>query len=403
MHLSSCKKTYNIETQRAVPLEETLARIEPKIPAAGITRVAEITGLDRIGIPVFSCIRPTAEDGAITVYNGKGATVEESRISGIMEGIERYSSEIHDRKVRLDTFEMIEGREPAVNPEDLILPEDTDTGHVLPWVEGWDIANDKPVLVPAQAVFHPLPRNFRQIFRTSTNGLASGNTREEAIFHALCEVIERDAWSLVEACRDTGPAVTGIDDPMLAEMQKKFSDAQVEVTLRDITSDVGIPTMAAVADDVLLKDPTLLTIGIGTHTNARIAVMRALTEVAQSRLTQIHGAREDTVTADLRKKMGYDRVKRINGYWFKDNGSVDYGNLRSFDSDDFANDIRFAIDALNKQGLDRVIVVDLTREEIGVPVVRVIVPGLEVFAMDPARRGERVKHAKNHRLSRAKP
>ena len=83
---------------------------------------------------------------------------------------------------------------------------------------------------------------------------------------------------------ETGPAVTGIDDPMLAEMQKKFSDAQVEVTLRDITSDVGIPTMAAVADDVLLKDPTLLTIGIGTHTNARIAVMRALTEVAQSRL-----------------------------------------------------------------------------------------------------------------------
>ena len=403
MHLSSCKKTYNIETQRAVPLEETLARIEPKIPAAGITRVAEITGLDRIGIPVFSCIRPTAEDGAITVYNGKGATVEESRISGIMEGIERYSSEIHDRKVRLDTFEMIDGREPAVNPKDLILPEDTDTGHVLPWVEGWDIANDKPVLVPAQAVFHPLPRNFRQIFRTSTNGLASGNTREEAIFHALCEVIERDAWSLVEACRDTGPAVTGIDDPMLAEMQKKFSDAQVEVTLRDITSDVGIPTMAAVADDVLLKDPSLLTIGIGTHTNARIAVMRALTEVAQSRLTQIHGAREDTVTADLRKRMGYDRVKRINGYWFKDNGTVDYGNLRSFDSDDFANDIRFAIEALNKQGLDRVIVVDLTREEIGVPVVRVIVPGLEVFAMDPARRGERVKHAKNHRLSRAKP
>jgi ribosomal protein S12 methylthiotransferase accessory factor len=403
MHLSSCKKTYNNETQRAVPLAETLTRIEPKIPAAGITRVAEITGLDRIGIPVFSCIRPTADDGAITVYNGKGATVEESRISGIMEGIERYSSELHDRKIRLDTYGMLEGREPVVNPKDLILPAETEPGHVLPWVEGWDIARDERVLVPAQAVFHPLPRNFRQIFRTSTNGLASGNTREEAIFHALCEVIERDAWSLVEATRDTGPAVIDIGDPMLADMQKKFADAQVEVIVRDITSDIGIPTMAAVADDVLLKDPSLLTIGIGTHTNARIAVMRALTEVAQSRLTQIHGAREDTVTADLRKKMGYDRVKRINGYWFKDNGSVDYGNLRSFDSDDFASDIRFEIDALKKQGLDRVIVVDLTREEIGVPVVRVIVPGLEVYAMDPERRGARLRHAKNHRLSRAKP
>ena len=98
--------------------------------------------------------------------------------------------------------------------------------------------------------------------------------------------------------------MTGIDDPMIAEMQKKFTDAKVDVIVRDITSDIGIPTIAAVSDDVLLKDPSLLTIGIGTHTNARIAIMRALTEVAQSRLTQIHGAREDTITADLRKKMG---------------------------------------------------------------------------------------------------
>ena len=131
--------------------------------------------------------------------------------------------------------------------------------------------------------------------------------------------------------------------------------------------------------------------------------MRALTEVAQSRLTQIHGAREDTATVGLKNRMGYDRMKRINGYWFRDNGTVDYPTLASYDTDDFATDIQNAIDALNKQGLSRVIVVDLTREEIGVPVVRVIVPGLEVYAMDPERRGERLKHAKNHRLSRAKP
>ena len=201
MHLSSCKKTYNIETQRAVPLEETLARIEPKIPAG---RYHKSCGDHRARPDRHPCLllhqadRGGWGDHGLQRQGGDRGGVADL---GIMEGIERYSSEIHDRKVRLDTFEMIEGREPAVNPEDLILPEDTDTGHVLPWVEGWDIANDKPVLVPAQAVFHPLPRNFRQIFRTSTNGLASGNTREEAIFHALCEVIERDAWSLVEACR----------------------------------------------------------------------------------------------------------------------------------------------------------------------------------------------------------
>ena len=184
-------------------------------------------------------------------------------------------------------------------------------------------------------------------------------------------------------------------------MQKKFADAQVEVKVRDITSDIGIPTMAAVADDVLLKDPMLLTIGIGTHTSARIAVMRALTEVAQSRLTQIHGAREDTTLAELRKKMGYERAKRINGYWFRDNGTVDYSSVNPLIPMTSKKISRISSDALEKQGMDRVIVVDLTREEIGIPVVRVIVPGLEVFAMDPERRGERVNNAEDHRLSRA--
>jgi putative methanogenesis marker protein 1 len=222
------------------------------------------------------------------------------------------------------------------------------------------------------------------------------------VFHALSEVIERDAWSLAEASRNTGASVVDIDDPTCLAMQKKFSDAQVEVLVRDITSDIGIPTMAAIADDTLLKDPMLLTIGIGTHTSARIAVMRALTEVAQSRLTQIHGAREDTVLAELRKKMGYDRAKRINGYWFRDNGTLDYRRITSCDSDDFLTDIRFMVEALKNKGLDRVIVVDLTREEIGIPVVRVIVPGLEIFAMDPERRGDRANHAQDHRLSRPK-
>jgi len=402
MQLKSCKKTYNIETQRAVPLDETLARIEPKVPAAGITRVADITNLDRIGIPVFSCIRPTAESGAITVYNGKGATVEESRISAIMEGIERYSSELHDRRTHFAPYQEMFAHGRVLDPKDLILPRDADLDRAIAWVEGYDITNDEEVLVPAQAVFHPLPPHTGQLFRTSTNGLASGNTLEEAVFHALSEVIERDAWSLVEASRNTGASVVNIDDPTCLAMQKKFSDAQVEVIVRDITSDIGIPTMAAIADDVLLRDPMLLTIGIGTHTSARIAVMRALTEVAQSRLTQIHGAREDTVLAELRKKMGYDRAKRINEYWFRNNGTLDYSKIASCDSDDFLEDIRFMAEALKNKGLDRVIVIDLTREEIGIPVVRVIVPGLEIFAMDPERRGERADHAQDHRLSRPK-
>ncbi|MEI8003584.1 MAG: methanogenesis marker 1 protein, partial [Methanothrix sp.] len=80
MILASCIKKYKDDTHRALPPEETLRRAEAKLPAAGITRVADITNLDRIGIPVFSSIRPMADRGAISVYNGKGATPTEAKV-----------------------------------------------------------------------------------------------------------------------------------------------------------------------------------------------------------------------------------------------------------------------------------------------------------------------------------
>lgn len=402
MKLSECKKHYCVETQRAVAPEDTLSRAEAVLPRAGITRVADITNLDRIGIPVFSSIRPTAEEGAISVYNGKGATPVEARVSAVMEGIERFSGELQDHAVIHARYEELVRERHALDPGDLILPPGADPHMTLPWVAGWDMVLDEEILVPAHAVFHPLNHESR-LFRTNTNGLASGNTREEAVFHALMEVIERDAWSLVEATRNTGSLVTEISDGIGAELLHRFTDASVDVVIKDITSDIGIPTIAAVADDVLLKDPALLTIGMGSHTNAGIALLRALTEVAQSRLTQIHGAREDTTDAGFRKQLGYERTKRMNRYWFNGTGEVRFQEIPSFDSDDFLTDIRYVVSALGRVGLHRVIVVDLTREEIGIPVVRVIVPGLEVYAVDQDRMGGRCRNARNRRISRPEP
>jgi ribosomal protein S12 methylthiotransferase accessory factor len=226
---------------------------------------------------------------------------------------------------------------------------------------------------------------------------------EEAIFHGLAEVIERDAWAIVEAARNTGPLIDGVNDYLPKSLLDKFAAAEVDVYLRDITSDIGIPTFAAVADDVKLRDPTLLTTGMGTHTCASVAVLRALTEVAQSRLTQIHGAREDTTLADFRKQIGYERTKRLNSHWFEASEKKDYCEIESFDSDDFLLDIKYMLHKLEEAGMDRVVVVDLTREEIGIPVVRVIVPGLEIAAVDRERVGKRCKDARNRRLLRTKP
>ena len=197
--------------------------------------------------------------------------------------------------------------------------------------------------------------------------------------------------------------VQEIDDPLAESLLSRFRAAGVDVTVKDITSDIGIPTIAAVSDDTLLQDPALLTIGMGTHTSARIAVLRALTEVAQSRLTQIHGAREDTTVADFRKRIGYERTKRMNRYWFVARESRRFADIPSFDTPDFLDDITLAQQRLREAGLPRVIVVNLTRETIGVPVVRVIVPGLEVFAMDQERIGRRCHEARDRRLSRSKP
>ncbi|MGV8175147.1 MAG: YcaO-related McrA-glycine thioamidation protein [Methanothrix sp.] len=402
MRLASCIKKYRDDTHRAVSPEETLLAAEARLPAAGITRVADITNLDRIGIPVFSSIRPMADRGAISVYNGKGATPTEARVSAMMEGLERYSAEVRDRELLINSFSNLDG---ALDPRELILPAGADADVMIPWVCGWDIMNDEEILVPANAVFHPLPAEYKRLFRTNTSGLASGNVIEEAIFHGLAEVIERDAWALVEAARRTGPLIDDVDDGLAKSLLEKFAAAGVDVYLRDITSDIDVATCAAAADDVRLRDPTLLTTGMGTHTSSKVAVLRALTEVAQSRLTQIHGAREDTTLADFRKQIGYERTKRLNRMWFEDSEKKRFSDVPSFESDDFLRDIRHMLGKLAEAGLDRAVVVDLTREEIGIPVVRVIVPGLENAAVDPERVGKRCRNAKRsaRRLPGSKP
>ena len=401
MKLKSCIKGYKKGTHRAVPPEVTFTRVDPKMPAAGVTRVADITGLDRIGIPVFSSIRPSAEGGAISVYNGKGTTAEEAKVSAMMEAIERYSAEVGEKELLVDRYSGLSKTENVLNPRELILPDyvrDVEDARIS-WVEGYDLMQEEKIYVPANAAFHPLPAHYdrSRVFRTNTNGLAGGNELEEAIFHGLAEVIERDAWSLVEITRKPGPTVK-IDggDGEIRNLVDKFLNAEVSVLIRDITSDIGVPTFAAVSDDIMLKDPTLLTIGMGTHTNASVAIQRAVTEVAQSRLTQIHGAREDTTTADVRRMMGYEWMRKQNEHWFAISEYEDLESAESLsvDNEDFRDDIKHVLTRLTAAGLERVIVVDLTRAEIGVPVVRVIVPGLEMYGVDGERIGRRCKNAR---------
>ncbi|MDY0266346.1 MAG: YcaO-related McrA-glycine thioamidation protein [Methanimicrococcus sp.] len=405
MELKTCLKLYRKETHRVKSPDETFEIIEPLTKVAGITRVADITKLDRLNIPVFSCIRPDAAQGAISVYNGKGVTPIAARVSAIMEGIERYSAELQE------TDSLVLGKYPELNeeyeildPVELILPQASDPDVSFPWTtcheilfeeeNGDEKLTTEELLVPAAAVFHPFPPQYHALHRTGTNGIASGNSLEEAVFHAICEVVERDAWSLCEAEKTGGKVITDIDDEDILNLIQTFKDAEVDVFLRDITSDIGLPTFVAVSDDIALKDPSLLCLGMGTHSSPKIAALRALTEVAQSRATQIHGAREDATLADIRKQIGYERTKRLNAKWFDTSSFISWSAFKDLSTDDFLDEIKNAIRALKKVGLQTVIVKDLTRPEIGIPVVHVIIPGAESYAIDSDRMGLRCKEAR---------
>ncbi len=394
--LGPAPKKYTKDGHRIMDPASTLRKVEPLCSVAGITRVADITGLDRVGIPVFSSIRPEAETGSITVYNGKGATKDQAKVSAIMEGLERYCAEVRGMRMLRDSVENVLASTFAVDPRSLILPRRTEL-HLMyqpiAWIGGVDLVEMEEILVPASAVFHPYsqPEDL-PLFRTNTNGLASGNSMEEAVLHGICEVIERDAWSICEAGkRAKADLALGDDTGLSSELLARFTMNGVEIHLKDLTSDIGVPTFGAASDDIETRDPILLTMGMGSHLSPEIAVVRALTEVAQSRLTQIHGAREDTVDGKGRQQLGYDRVKRINRMWFDSSGTErNVGSIVALDTPDIYDDIQVLLSQLNERGFKKVIAVELTRKELGIPVVRIIIPGMEVFAMDEERIGPRL-------------
>lgn len=382
---------------RAVPPEETLARVLPLLGAAGLGEPEDITSKDEIGIPVFSVDRMETAMGVPKYYNGKGVTREQAEASAVMESIERYSAEPRDDdEVVFGTYEQACDVMATIPPADMILPIwalDNLQGAEIAWTEGWDILRGERVWVPACAVFYPyIPDTDLQLFKYHTNGLASGNNMEEAVLHATFELVERDAWSIAEYRNLPVPDVIADPDSLPGKLIVRFAEHGVEVHLKDLTCDTGIPTIGAAADDVATKDPEMLTIGVGTHLDPEIAAVRAITEVAQSRATHRDGKKINAQLQRATVQMGYERVKELNRLWFGEGrGSVKLSDIPDGSTDDVLDDIEVVLGRLVDAGFDRVVAVDLTRPELDVPVVRMVIPGMEVWTMDADREGGRLR------------
>ncbi|MDW7731172.1 MAG: YcaO-related McrA-glycine thioamidation protein [Methanolobus sp.] len=399
-------------TQRVFDEAGTLEKAKRSLKKIGVTRVAGITDLDRLGIPVFSTIRPSAAEGAISVYSGKGITEDQARISAMMESYERCLAERNglNKDVNEDiaaphvivTYEEISRHGSAVDPASLLMSEPYSNDSLVEWVLGWDLLKKEEVAVPANAVYHPYdaPGLTMKLFRTNTNGLAAGNIPEEAILHGLLEVIERDALSTAEFCRNPEKEILlSEEDGENYELLRRFTDNDVDIKLWLLSHDTEIPTVVAATDDIRLKDPALLVMGAGSHLKPEIAIKRALTEAAQSRVVQIHGAREDTEREKFVREIGYERIKRMNKYWYEEGTKTTMADIKDLSKSSPAENIDTVLEQLKKL-VDSAIVVDLSRESIPVPVVRVLIPTFEMYTLDRERLGDRAKTGKKRKLER---
>jgi YcaO-like protein with predicted kinase domain len=387
---AAVRKAFMNGTDRLVPPAETLERIRPHLDTLGITRVANITGLDRIGIPVVEAIRPDSR--SLSVTQGKGLSLEAAKVSAIMESLECWHAERPVVPVRSATAAALSDGDRILALPDHVLNvrDDTWKNVEIPWVEARHVATGEPVFVPYDFVHfdtrpHAQHGASRRMFTRApgTNGLASGNHPLEAVNHAMCELIERDAyhrWGRMTTAEriSTSVDLATVDDPNCRWMLDRITAAGFTPLVQDITSAVGVPAFrcAIGADPQRAVRPEPFFLGWGCHPRREIALLRAVSEAAQARLTEISGARDNLPRAAYVTIQDRSQLIKNWAYVSKAQALRSFPDVPSYRNDTLEADTAVLLRRLRAVGLDEVLMVDLTREEIGVPVVKVVCTGL---------------------------
>ncbi len=385
----SAEKRFLQGTHRVCSPEETLTRIAPYFSTIGLTRLADVTGLDRIGVPVILAVRPNA--GYLAVDAGKGLTLAAAKASAAMETIERYHGEtVELPEIQRSYAGLDAAGYPLVPVERFPFARNNlfNRSQPIHWVMGWDIVGQCEVPVPSSLVFMKRflwPRSESAPFQSTSNGLASGNHFLEAVTAGLLEVIERDAtstWQLAFEIFYTKiplPRVRleTVKYPSVRALLERFEAARTVPVLFDCSVDTNVPVyMAWLYDQVPRGLGTYK--GYGAHLDPEVAMLRALTEAAQSRLVYISGARDDALRHKYLLLKQFDTVGRAS---LVDQipAVVDAQQRNSQATSTFEGDIQVLVEKLGRVGLDQVIVCDLTLPGFDVSVVRVIVPGMEGY------------------------
>lgn len=306
------RKAFRTGTHRARRPEQTWEVIAPLLANYGVTRVADVTGLDVLGVPVAMAVRPLAR--TLSVSQGKGQTLLLAKISAAMESMEVWHAEFHHPRLVHQQMPARELRLPyricqLTSGPDALVTGDTP----VDWVEAAGLCSGARIPVPARLVTLPEDRYpwSPPGLRWSSNGLASGNNRAEASLHALYEVIERDAVS----GRTVGAAVeylepVSVADPSCADVIERVLATGAALRIVRVPSRFGVPCFGAT---VWSQDFPVTCFGWGAHLDVGVAVSRAVTEAVQSRLTAIAGSRDDLPPVYQQVRSNTDEPPPVDG------------------------------------------------------------------------------------------
>jgi ribosomal protein S12 methylthiotransferase accessory factor len=322
---------------------------------------------------------------------GKGSTAEQSEASALMEAIERYSGIFQGDEIRMTRrFVDFEPGE-AMLPNDVQLfsqaqfdtrhipqsddshpvPEPLDPQEKTEWSPAWSLRDRRFKYFPTGLLYF-----FYHGFHTDSNGCAAGNTREEAIVQGFLELVERDAYAIWWYNRSQRAELdlSQFQDTYVRDMQTQFADAGRKIWVLDITNDIGIPTYVAIMH--WMKDgQENIEFGSGAHFDKRIAVLRALTELSQFlSIGMMGGASGEKPSLD-----GVTPLKLENYPFLIPSANPILPPAPGLTLHDNTRDqVNACVEIANRAGMD-FLVLDQTRPDVEVPVVRVLVPGLRHF------------------------
>ena len=339
---------------------------------------------------------------------GKGSTREQAEVSALCEAVERYSGARHGDEIRIRRrFAELAGGEEAIHPNDAqlfsdnqldnaksinakghpynIVPPRFDPDAEIDWTPVWSLTQRRHRFLPTSMLYSmPAERRGPADPIADSNGCAAGNTLEEAILQGFYELAERDAFAIWWYNRLGVPGVdlSSFDDAYLAAAPERYAGYERELWMLDVTADLGIPTFVALSrrPDAPTED---IIYGAGAHADPRIAALRAICELNQC-LTWLPrpGRADGRPTIDDPLALWWWKTARLaDCSWLAPAAdeplrkASEYAGIESADTREDVEHCRALVEARGMEFL----VLDQTRPDIGMPVARVIVPGMRHF------------------------